>query len=217
LETFATPQFRWTATIRSMTPADAQQQRLLERLRPAGDQPVAFADLHAGGIAVPAAVVSELELNGYVIARVRLGGGLGLCRAVACEPREHVRSARAGAQPSGWTYDVGPMASALRERGWKVLVPDLSGSLTGGPPFWSRQVDTITDTAAGQAVILVGHSGAGPLLAAAVEALDRVQSYLFVGAGLPFPEQSWMDTAPPELVDQLRAMAVDGWLPRWSE
>jgi hypothetical protein len=54
----------------SMTLADAQQQRLLERLREAGDEAVAFAELHAVGIAVPTAVVSELELNGYVIERV---------------------------------------------------------------------------------------------------------------------------------------------------
>ena len=54
----------------SMTLADVQQQRLLERLREAGDQPVAFAELHASGIDFPAAVVSELELNGYVIERV---------------------------------------------------------------------------------------------------------------------------------------------------
>ena len=52
------------------TLADAQQQRLLERLREAGDEAVAFAELHASGIAFPAAVVSELELNGYVIKRV---------------------------------------------------------------------------------------------------------------------------------------------------
>jgi len=36
----------------------------MERPRLAGDQPVAFAELHATGIAFPAAVVSELELNG---------------------------------------------------------------------------------------------------------------------------------------------------------
>ena len=53
-----------------MTLADAQQQRLLERLRQAGEQPVAFAELHAGGIDFPAALVSELELSGYVIERV---------------------------------------------------------------------------------------------------------------------------------------------------
>ncbi len=54
----------------SMTLADAQQQLLLERLHHAGGQPVAFAELHAGGIDFPAAVVSELELNGYAIERV---------------------------------------------------------------------------------------------------------------------------------------------------
>ena len=53
-----------------MVLADTQQQRLLERLRHAGEQPVAFAELHAGGIDFPAAVVSELELNGYAIERV---------------------------------------------------------------------------------------------------------------------------------------------------
>lgn len=59
-----------------MTLADAQQQRLLERLREAGDEAVAFAELHASGIAFPAAVVSELELNGYVIERVYDDGRL---------------------------------------------------------------------------------------------------------------------------------------------
>jgi hypothetical protein len=54
----------------SVTLADAQKERLLERLRKAGDQPVAFSELHAGGIDFPAAVVSELELNGYTIERV---------------------------------------------------------------------------------------------------------------------------------------------------
>jgi hypothetical protein len=67
---WARPESRSEGDNPSMTPADAQQQRLLERLREAGDQPVAFADLHASGIAFPAAVVAELELNGYVIDRV---------------------------------------------------------------------------------------------------------------------------------------------------
>ncbi len=39
-----------------MTLADTQQQRMLERLRQAGDQPVAFAELRAAGIDFPAAV-----------------------------------------------------------------------------------------------------------------------------------------------------------------
>jgi hypothetical protein len=55
---------------------DTQQQRLLERLRAAHGEPVAFADLHAGGIDFPAAIVSELELSGYVIERVHRDGRL---------------------------------------------------------------------------------------------------------------------------------------------
>jgi hypothetical protein len=57
-----------------MTLADTQQQRLLERLRQAGEQPVAFAELRAGGLDFPDAVMSELELNGYAIKRVYDGG-----------------------------------------------------------------------------------------------------------------------------------------------
>jgi hypothetical protein len=71
-----------------MTPADVQQQRLLERLRLAGDRPVAFAELHAGGIAFPAAVVAELELNGYVIDRVYDHGLFVGVRLFDPEPRE---------------------------------------------------------------------------------------------------------------------------------
>ena len=77
-----------------MTPADAQQQRLLERLRQAGHQPVAFADLHAGGIAFPAAVVSELELNGYVIERVYDHGTMVGVRLLDPEPHDTPAASR---------------------------------------------------------------------------------------------------------------------------
>jgi hypothetical protein len=70
----------------SMTLADTQQQRMLERLRRAGDQPVAFAELHASGIDFPAAVVSELQLNGYAIDRVYERGRLVGVRLLEPEP-----------------------------------------------------------------------------------------------------------------------------------
>ena len=76
----------------SMTRADAQQQRLLERLREAGDQPVEFAELHASGIAFPAAVVSELELSGYVIERVYDNGRPVGVRLVQPEPPDRPTS-----------------------------------------------------------------------------------------------------------------------------
>jgi hypothetical protein len=71
-----------------MTLADTQQQRLLERLRRAGDQPVAFAELRASGVDFPAAVVSELQLNGYAIDRVYERGRLVGVRLLKPEPRD---------------------------------------------------------------------------------------------------------------------------------
>jgi hypothetical protein len=72
----------------SMALADAQQHRLLELLREAGEEPVAFAELRAGGISFPAAVVSELELNGYPIERVYDHRRLVGVRLVDSEPRD---------------------------------------------------------------------------------------------------------------------------------
>jgi hypothetical protein len=48
----------------------------LERLRSAGEQPVSLAALRAAGLDAPAAVISELELNGYAIERVYEHGRL---------------------------------------------------------------------------------------------------------------------------------------------
>ena len=82
-----------------MTPADSQQQRLLERLRQAGDQPVAFAELHAGGITFPAAVVAELELTGYVIERVHHHGRLAGVRLLQPEPGDTSTGAQKRRRP----------------------------------------------------------------------------------------------------------------------
>lgn len=118
---------------------------------------------------------------------------------------------------------VGPMtwetvARCLRDRGHRVAVPDLRATLPAGPPFVPRHVATVADSLGGRPTVLVAHSGAGPLLPAAGEACgDLVEGYLLVDAGLPAPGQSWLETAPPALADQLRGMARDGWLPPWSQ
>lgn len=65
--------------------SDSQQRRVLECLREGDGRPVAFAELRAGGIDFPAAVVSELELNGYVIDRVYAQGRLVGVRLVEPE------------------------------------------------------------------------------------------------------------------------------------
>ncbi|MGH3759560.1 hypothetical protein [Actinophytocola sp.] len=66
-------------------------------------------------------------------------------------------------------------------------------------------------------VVLVGHSGAGPLLPAFADALeDTVTGLVFVDAGLPTPGRTWRDTVPAELYTQLKSASREGRLPRWQ-
>ena len=59
-----------------MTLVDTQHRLALEQLRRAGEQPVSLGALRAAGLDFPAAVVSELELNGHAIERVYEHGRL---------------------------------------------------------------------------------------------------------------------------------------------
>jgi hypothetical protein len=110
------------------------------------------------------------------------------------------------------------VASELSGRGYEVGAPDLTGTVMAGPPYCVRQAEVIARSASGQPVVLIGHSGAGPLLAAAGALAGQVRGYLFVDAGLPTPGQTWMDTVPADLVAQVREMAdARGWLPPWPQ
>ena len=63
----------------------------------------------------------------------------------------------------------------------------------------------------------MGHSGAGPLLPQVRARARREPSALvFVDAGVP-PETDDAELMPGELLSELRAMACDGVLPRWSQ
>src|SRR5215472_1399194 len=81
------------------------------------------------------------------------------------------------------TWDL--VAADLAGRGYQVSVPDLTGTVAAGPPYCSRQADVIADSASGRPAILIGHSGAGPLLAAAGALIGQVRGYVFADAGLP--------------------------------
>jgi hypothetical protein len=109
------------------------------------------------------------------------------------------------------------VAAVLRGGGHDVLLPDLSSSLAASPLFWPRQVEAIVDAAGEREAVLVAHSAAGPLLSAVGERVGRIAGCVFVDARLPHPGQSWFDSVPPQLADQLQGMAVAGWLPPWSE
>ncbi len=61
------------------------------------------------------------------------------------------------------TWDV--LAAALSDRGREAWIPDLTRSVSDGPPYLPGQVESIVEVVDGRPTILVGHSGAGPLLA----------------------------------------------------
>lgn len=114
------------------------------------------------------------------------------------------------------TWDL--VAADLAGRGCEVSVPDLTGTVAAGPPYCVRQAEVIARSTSGRPAILIGHSGAGPLLAAAGAVIGQVRGYVFVDAGLPIPGQTWMETVPAELAVQVRGMAdAQGWLPPWPQ
>ena len=97
---------------------------------------------------------------------------------------------------------VGPLtwsrvAEELRRRGEGVVLPTLTTDLTGEQPYWRQhvaQVARAVEDVGDQPLVLVGHSGAGPLLPAVAAALDGpISTYLFVDCDLPQDGASRLD------------------------
>lgn len=104
----------------------------------------------------------------------------------------------------------------------RVVVPSLMKALHAGPPYWKHQAMSVRESleavASGMSAVLVGHSGAGALLPLIAAEIDQpIGGYVFVDAGLPKGDAAWLDTAPHTLADRLRSIALDGWLPPWSD
>jgi pimeloyl-ACP methyl ester carboxylesterase len=113
-----------------------------------------------------------------------------------------------------------PLADALAAHGHPALLLDLRPSVVA-PPVHQVLLGSFADAMSEEEltgeVVLIGHSGAGPLLPAFADALeDTVTGLVFVDAGLPTPGRSWRDTAPPELYGELKSMSREGQLPRWQ-
>jgi hypothetical protein len=119
--------------------------------------------------------------------------------------------------PSTWS----PVAEHLSAAGHQVRVPSLLHVGDGAPPFWSRAVSAVRDdlrhVSADRPVTLVAHSNAGLFLPAIRSVLDQqVTGSIFVDAALP-ARIGPTPVAPPELLEFLRPMAVNGRLPRWTD
>lgn len=118
--------------------------------------------------------------------------------------------------PTTWQ----PAATALIARGHRAVVPELTPVLDGPGPYFPALASAVAAAVrdVDEPLVLVAHSGAGPLLPAVGDALARpVDASVFVDAGLPHPGRTWFDTAPRELAAHLRGLASDGMLPPWHE
>ena len=115
---------------------------------------------------------------------------------------------------------VGPLTWSavqveLHKRGHEVQVPSLVSAATSGS--WQACVDAAVDGAAtGDEPVLVGHSGAGPLLPLIADRMyPPPQRLVFVDAIVP-PEHGARSVSGP-LLRHLRRIETEGRLPPWSE
>lgn len=113
-----------------------------------------------------------------------------------------------------------PLADALVSHGHPAVLLDLRPSVVA-PPVHQVLLGAFADAMSEEQltgdVVLIGHSGAGPLLPAFADALEEpVAGLVFVDAGLPTPGRSWRDTVPPALYSQLKGMSRESQLPRWQ-
>jgi len=92
--------------------------------------------------------------------------------------------------------------------------------LETGPPYWQHQADLVEESLVGVSapLMLIGHSGGGPLLGLIGRHLGRpIAGYVFVDAALPAGNRSWLQTAPPGAAAHIRSTARNGWVPPWHE
>jgi hypothetical protein len=114
-----------------------------------------------------------------------------------------------------------PVAAVLRAWGYSALIPALRPDPTSTTPFfWAQHATYVCGAARGlqQPVVLVGHSGGGPLLPAIRQLGTRAAAYLFVDCNLPRHGYSRLDLmGDPAQVEAFRAAAIDGLWQPWSE
>jgi hypothetical protein len=112
--------------------------------------------------------------------------------------------------PSTWRW----VAEELAARGHQVTVPSVPPAATA--LGWSAFVGAVGALARGlDSPVLVGHSGAGPLLPRIATRL-RPRALVFVDAGVP-PEAGETTPVPAEFLEFLQGLASGGVLPPWSE
>jgi pimeloyl-ACP methyl ester carboxylesterase len=116
--------------------------------------------------------------------------------------------------PTTWS----PVADELERRGHEAMVPSLLGVADAAAPQWRHVPEAVraATTHKPNPIVLIGHSGGGLLLPTIADNVTvNVAGLVFVDSFLP-PPGGGLPLAPPGFMDQLRALATDGVLPRWS-
>lgn len=117
------------------------------------------------------------------------------------------------------------VAEGLRQQKVDVLVPNLTTDDDKGVPYWkqcaSEVKQALSQVSPERRVVLVAHSGAGPLLPSIRDTIAQpVAACLFVDASLPHPNQSTLDELAinaPELAKELYPhLLAGGSYPNWS-
>lgn len=149
--------------------------------------------------------------------------------AYICDLEAYMRSQAAFALihsplvgPSTWLR----VADALQADQIAAFVPSLIDCEADARPYWQQHAHAVARELASVpahcSLILVGHSGAGPLLPSIRQILpQRVSAYLFVDAGLPHNGASRLDllaTESPKLATQLQHDLEAGRrFPAWTD
>jgi hypothetical protein len=113
----------------------------------------------------------------------------------------------------------------MTRRGINAITPALTDGSDDGRPFWLQHAESIARDLEEQplsySLVLVGHSGAGPLLPAIRQFLHHpVAAYVFVDAGIPIDSFSRLDlmkSEDPEWASQFEEQLLNGQrYPTWS-
>jgi hypothetical protein len=117
------------------------------------------------------------------------------------------------------------VANELRARGFPAVVPSLPDE-RAGEPYWRQHAEAVAAQVADAAtpLVLVGHSGACPLLPAIGAAVrDPIAAYVLVDGDLPLvpaggSRLDLLQAAAPALADELRALLDKGGaFPTWRD
>ena len=119
-----------------------------------------------------------------------------------------------------------PVRKILAEQGFQAMMPAVWDDPDSALPYWQQHAEStakdITQIPEQQKVVLVAHSGAGPLLPAVRQKLTHpVFSYVFVDAGIPRDGLSRLDLMKledAEWAEQFHQSLLQGEVfPTWTE